>query len=137
MEVNHKIWKGLAKVLLDLCTFDAPVLPNNPDLSASELRSRLFAIAADQGFATLNPEFGRKTKEMIASSIAAELGETIDGVLSFLYADHKDMHLLTTVPDIESPVELLDRYNLVLCQSVLLQARSIRVVLNPNLNGFD
>ena len=42
LEVNHKIWKGLAKVLIDGSTFEPPVLAHHPDLSSSELRERVF-----------------------------------------------------------------------------------------------
>ncbi len=130
MEVKHKIWKGLAKVLLDQCTFDAPLLPNNSNVSPSDLRHQLFTLSATLGFATLNPSFGRQTNEMVVDSIAKDLGESVGDVLAFLYADHKDMHVLTLVPNITEPQQLLHRYNLVLCQSILLHAKSIKVVLS-------
>ena len=33
LEVNHKIWKGLAKVLIDDSTFEPPTLTEHPNLS--------------------------------------------------------------------------------------------------------
>ena len=58
---------------------------------------RVFIRSAEVGLATHNPNFGRQSKEMILDSIASELNESIESVLSFLYADHKDMHRLTRV----------------------------------------
>lgn len=130
LEVNHKMWKGLAKVLIDGSTFVPPILEHHPDLLPSELRERVFVRAAELGLATKNPSFGRQSKEMILASIANELKESVDNVLSFLYADHKDMHRLTELPQVKTAVDVLHRYNLVLCQSLLLYAKSIRVVLH-------
>ena len=68
---------------------------------------------------------------MILLSIAEELNESVDNVLLFLYADHKDMHLLKGVTEgVKTAVDVLHRYNLVLCQSLLLYAKGIRVVLH-------
>ena len=129
LEVNHKIWKGLAKVLIDDSTFEPPMLVEHPDLSPSELRERVFMRSAELGLATQHPNFGRQSKEMILKSIAEELNESVDKVLLFLYADHKDMHLLRELPKVKTAVDVLHRYNLVLCQSILLYAKGIRVVL--------
>ncbi len=138
LEVNHKIWKGLAKVLIDNSTFEPPILEHHPDLSPSELRERVFVRSAELGLATQNPSFGRQSKEMILESIASELNESVDNVLSFLYADHKDMHRLTKLPQAKTAVDVLHRYNLVLCQSLLLYAKSIRVVLHkPTSKWLD
>ena len=130
LEVNHKIWKGLAKVLIDDSTFEPPVLAEHPDLSPGELRERVFIRSAELGLATQRPNFGRQSKEMILNSIAIELNESVDDILLFLYADHKDMHLLTELPKVNTAIGVLHRYNLVLCQSLLLYAKSIRVVLH-------
>ena len=138
LEVNHKIWKGLAKVLIDDSTFEPPKLKDHPDLSPSELRERVFLRSAELGLATQRPNFGRQSKEMILQSIAEELNESVENVLLFLYADHKDMHLLTELPKVKTAVEVLHRYNLVLCQSLLLYAKSIRVVLHqPNSKWLE
>ena len=39
------------------------------------------------------------------------------------------MHLLTDLPKVKTAVDVLHRYNLVLCQSLLLYAKGIRVIL--------
>ena len=106
------------------------MLEHHPDLSPSELRERVFVRSAEFGLATQNPNFGRQSKEMILHSIATELNESVENVLAFLYADHKDMHRLTELPRVKTPVDVLHRYNLVLCQSLLLYAKSIRVTLH-------
>ena len=130
LEVNHKIWKGLAKVLIDNSTFEPPTLDQHPELSPRELRERVFIRSAESGLATQKPDFGRQSKEMILDSIADELSESVENVLAFLYADHKDMYRLTELPKVKTAVDVLHRYNLVLCQSLLLYAKSIRVVLH-------
>jgi predicted nuclease of restriction endonuclease-like RecB superfamily len=133
LEVKHKLWKGLAKVLLDQCTFEPPVLEGHEDLSAAELRQKVFQHSARLGYATQNPQFGRCTKEEILRDIANDLGSTVENVLAYLYADHKDMHILKTLPDIQTPEAMLQRYNLVLCQSILLHAKKLRIILfNPS-----
>ena len=38
------------------------------------------------------------TKEKILTDIANDLGTTVEQVLAYLYADHKDMHILQTLP---------------------------------------
>ena len=138
LEVKHKIWKGLAKVLMDNCTFEPPRLNNHPELSPAELRERVFVQSAELGFATQNANFGRSSKEMILQNIASELNEPVETVLDFLYADHKDMHHLVTLPNLTTPLDVLHRYNLVLCQSLLLYAKQIQVVLyNPSAKWLE
>jgi len=130
LEVKHKIWKGLAKILIDDSTFEPPILSNNPELSPAELREQVFVLSATRGLATQRADFGRQSKDMILSTIAESLNETVDDILSFLYADHKDMHRLIQLPKVATPVDVLYRYNLILCQSLLLYAESIHVVLH-------
>lgn len=138
LEVNHKIWKSLAKVLIDDSTFEPPTLVDHPDLSPRELRERVFLRSAELGLATQRPDFGRQSKEMILKLIAEELNESVENILLFLYADHKDMHLLTELPKVKTAVDALHRYNLVLCQSLLLYAKGIRVVLHhPNSKWLE
>lgn len=130
LEVKHKIWKGLAKILIDSSTFEAPTLDSHPDLAPAELRERVFVHAANVGLATQKPDFGRQSKEMILQAIADSLGESIENVVNFLYADHKDMQRLVELPAMKEPLDVLHRYNLILCQSLLLYAKSIHVVLH-------
>ena len=138
LEVKHKIWKGLAKILIDDSTFEPPILSNNPELSPAELREQVFVLSATKGLATQRADFGRQSKDMILSTIAESLNETVDDILSFLYADHKDMHRLVQFPKVATPVDVLYRYNLVLCQSLLLYAESIHVVLHsPTTKWLD
>lgn len=132
LEVNHKLWKGLSKVLLDQCTFEPPTLEGHAELSAAELRQKVFQHSAQLGYATQNPQFGRATKQQILAEIATELNSTVEQIIAYLYADHKDMHILRQLPDIDTPAAMLQRYNLVLCQSILLHAKRLRIVLqNP------
>ena len=130
LEVKHKIWKGLAKILIDDSTFEPPILSSNPELSPAELREQVFVLSATMGLATQRADFGRQSKDMILSTIAESLNETVDDILEFLYADHKDMHRLIQLPKVTTPIDILHRYNLVLCQSLLLYAKSIHIVLD-------
>ena len=133
LEVKHKLWKGLAKVLVEQCTFEAPSLDGHEGCSAADLRQRVFVRSAELGFATQNASFGRFTQHAILTEIANELNVAMDNLLAYLYADHKDMHILQHLPAIETPEQMLQRYNLVLCQSILLHAKKIKVTLfNPS-----
>ena len=129
LEVNHKLWKGLAKVMLDQCEFVAPVLEQCPDLTAMELRKKVFLKSSSYGLASLNSQFHRKSKDDILREIGDELGCEGHEIEAFLYADHKEMHLLEEIPKIQTATELIQRYNLVAYQSLLLYASSMRIKL--------
>ena len=45
LDVEHKIFKGLAKVLLDRAEFTEPVLPVEKPPSAVEVRAEVFSLA--------------------------------------------------------------------------------------------
>lgn len=135
---RHKLHKGLAKVLLDQCTFacHSPIPPE-------ALRQRVFLAAAARGPRLLRPSpAGGVTAAEILHEIAAELPLLEDGqpwsaeaLALALYADHKDEQQLTDYQPPADAAALLRRYNLSLAQSCLLRARSMRVRLEAPAPG--
>lgn len=121
---DHKILRGLAKVLLDNATFelDAPIPP-------VDLREKVFKRAAERGPLALgaNP-FGRATADEVLEELAAELEVTPEVIRRTLYADRKQ-ELRANAAKILEPDALVHRYNVALVQSVLLKATSLTVRL--------
>lgn len=124
---DHKLVKGLVKVLTDKSEFDvsAPIPP-------AEIRAKVFRHATARGpLSPLAIEGGRPTAAQIYAEVAAELGVDPSALEGALYADHADQQVLTTVA-VPSARWLLDRYNVALVQSVLLKASELRVrLVNP------
>jgi predicted nuclease of restriction endonuclease-like RecB superfamily len=50
LDVEHKIFKGLAKVLLDRADFAEPVLPVDDPPKASQVRADVFSLSTQKGF---------------------------------------------------------------------------------------
>lgn len=112
--------RGLAKLLLDRCTFvtDSKIEP-------STLREAVFAHAASlyQGTSALHLPRGD-----VIRSVCAELDlpeETFEGQL---YADLKSEQVLEKFKG-RTPGWLLDRYNVALAQAVLLRATHLDVTI--------
>jgi hypothetical protein len=121
---DHKVVKGLAKVLLDSTTFelDAPIPP-------AELREKVFRRGAERAPLALGPNpFGRPTADAVLDELAEELGIDADTIRRTLYADRKS-ELRVTAGRITEPEALIARYNVALVQSVLLKATSLTVRL--------
>lgn len=122
--VDHKLTRGLAKVLYDRAEFDvgAPLPP-------AEVRERVFRLAQALGPLALDPiEGGRPTAEGVWAALGAELGMEPAALAACLYGDHEDEQVLTAV-DVPSGEWLLHRYNVALVQAVLLKATELRVKL--------
>ncbi len=122
--VDHKLTKGLVKVLTDKCAFDvaAPLPP-------AEIRAAVFKAAARLGpLSSVEMEGGRPTVADIYRVVGEALGLDPAALEGALYADHADQQVLTEV-DIPSARWLLDRYNVALVQSVLLKCSELRVTL--------
>jgi len=124
-----RLVRGLAKVCADACTFavDSPVPP-------AELRAAAFARAAAVGPLALHDgdAAGRPTAAAVLLEAAAGLGwagAAPEEAARALYADRKDALVLAAAALPESPRALVHRYNLVLAQSVLLRALSLRLTV--------
>ena len=136
-EADHKLVRGMTKLLLDRCTFEThcPVAP-------ADLRMQAFQRAAEVGpLARKAGPAERPTAASVLRSIVAESdsaagsagdGETAGDVdpRSWLYADLKGEQVLTDRTGPSTPRELLDRYNVALVQAVLLKAESMTLHLD-------
>lgn len=121
---DHKLTKGLVKVMSDRSTFDVSS-PIPPD----EIRAKVFRAASRRGpLSALAVEGGRPTVADIYREVAAELGVDPAALEGALYADHADQQVLVSV-DVPDARWLLDRYNVALVQSALLKASELRVTL--------
>lgn len=107
------VGRGLSKVLTDACDFADPA-------GAAELRERAFA-ASFAGLA--HPP---AAPEAHAAAVAATLGLDPAELPVALYADLPDRAVLREVPEWTAD-GLLGRYNLALCQGLLLGADELRV----------
>lgn len=124
LETDIKLTRGMAKVLQDRAEF-ATQSPLEPAL----LRARLFGAAARGGpLAREAGPAGRRTAADVIAALADELGCTPAEISRALYADLKEEQTLTGV-QLPEPVELLQRYNMALAQSVLLKASTLNIGL--------
>ncbi|MFK7930340.1 MAG: DUF790 family protein [Myxococcota bacterium] len=122
---DHKVVKGLAKVLLDRSKFEV-ISPLPP----VELRSRVFRAAREAGPLALDAGLlERSTADDVLSTVAAELGVTAQVIADALYSDLRDEERLVAceVPD---PEWLLHRYNVALVQALLLRSSQVRLKLH-------
>ena len=131
-EVDHKLVRGLAKVAMDLCDFEQCTLPSG--LTPKQLRAEVFQHAA--ALAPIKVPWGsqlgnRPTREDVLTQVAEVHGLSPQQVLENLYGDRKEMQIQQSAPSVDSPLELLERYNHVLCQSLLLHASALEVVVSP------
>jgi len=123
-DVDHKITKGLAKLLLDKGEFETES-PTNP----AELRWAVFCEAAKMGpLARAAGPSGRATAVDVYNLVAKDLGSTPEEVERGLYADLKDEQVLQGIP-LPSPETLLTRYNTALVQAILLKASKMTITL--------
>lgn len=107
--------RGLHKLIQDGCRFSDPP-------GAELLRQRAFRASAA---ALARPA---EHVEQHRAALAQDLGLSTAALAEQLYADLPDQARLDQAPA-WSVEELLGRYNLALCQGLLLQARSLRVML--------
>lgn len=134
----HKLLKGLSKVLLDKCEFEA-----DSPLPPAELRERVFKRAAETGpLAWSAGPLGQRTATEVWTELAEELsggsvGEegsaepprrwTTEELQDALYADLPDQQKLTRRTGPKTPEALLHRYNVALVQALLLHASTVTV----------
>lgn len=121
---EYLLQRGLAKLLLDRCEFAAN-LPK--DLEASDVRRMVFEHAAGQWLAA-----GPRgiDADAVRAEIAVRLGVAGAELPRLLYADLKEEQVIVKFAPL-SPRELIERYDLALCQAVLLRATRLEVALPP------
>ncbi len=122
--VDHKLTRGLAKIISDRSNFDvsAPVPP-------ADIRNAVFRHAARVGpLAVVAVEGARPTRDQVWDAVAAELGADVSALRGALYADHEDQQVLLDV-EVPDRAWLLHRYNVALVQSALLKCALLEVRL--------
>ena len=124
MDVDHKITKGLAKLLMDKGDFET-----QSPLEPQALRWHVFCEAAKRGpIALTQNASGHPIAADILAAVGRELGTDAAAVARGLYADLKQEQTLSAMP-LPKPEALLHRYNTALIQAVLLKASSLTVDL--------
>ena len=116
---DHKIWRGMAKLLGDRSEFvtEAPIPPG-------ELRDRLFR--------TTGRAPSRQAAQAAYAALAQELDSTPGALRRLLFADRKEEQQITSV-DVPDAGWLVHRYNTALVQSCLIKASHVTVqVKNPS-----
>ena len=122
VDVDHKITKGFAKLLLDRAEFET-CAPTEP----AELRWAVFCEAAKLGPLARNPgPSNRNTADDVYRVVAQDLGVPKEDVRRGLYADLKDEQRLQAIP-LPSPETVLLRYNTALVQATLLKASQMTI----------
>lgn len=120
-ETDIKLVRGLAKVMFDRCTLDAPAL-----VDAVAFRREAFTRAAAIGPVTP----GAPALQVLREAAQALGVEAEDAVLpALLYSDLPEAALLQGFDGPETAEALLDRYNVVLAQSLLLRATHLQVII--------
>jgi predicted nuclease of restriction endonuclease-like RecB superfamily len=127
-ETDYRIKRGLAHLLLNLCSFEvrAPIDP-------AELRLRAFALAATRSPGDASTAAVRLE---LANALSGELGREV-GVAELergLYADLKEQQILDAF-EAPTPEALLHRYNLSQAQGVLYRASEIVLTAYRNDPG--
>lgn len=110
-----KLAKGLNKLISDRCEFS-----HGGDYDHRAFRAELFAESAKL------LKTPHKFSEY-AAAIESTFAEHTDR-LGDIYGDHPECELLTEMKPI-TPEQLLDRYNVALVQSLLIQCRSVEITL--------
>lgn len=121
---DHKLVRGLAKVLSDRAEFEvrSPMPP-------AELRAIVFRTARQAGPLALEAgPLGRPVAADVLAAVGEALGLDADTVAEALYADRREEERIVTcaVPD---ATWLLHRYNVALVQAVLLRASALELRL--------
>ena len=130
IEVDHKLIKGLGKVAMNSCVFEIPALDVDEDVDAKTVRRIVFERAAIRGPVALEKTVsGRISARDVMAEIAEEMSCEPEQLWSFLYADRREMHTVEQPPKFSSAIELIRKYNLVLCQSLFLYAASMKITL--------
>lgn len=121
---EYLLQRGFAKLLFDRCEFAGSL---SDDLDAPELRRRVFSAAAESWLAA-GPH--GIDADALRAELAPRFGVDAEALRRLLYADLKEEQVIVRFDDL-SPRELIERYDLALCQAVLLRATRLEVKLPP------
>ena len=119
--VDHKLTKGLSKLLSDNSDFGA-----EPPVPPAEIRRRLFeAVGGIPSRASAREAY---------VSVGAELGLEVSELHRMLYADRKEEQQITDCR-VKDSEWLLHRYNVALVQALLLRCELLEVHLDHPSSG--
>jgi predicted nuclease of restriction endonuclease-like RecB superfamily len=122
---DHKIWRGMAKLLFDRSEFEVES-PMDP----IELRKIVFERARQMGpLAFEAGPFARPVAADVFAAVAADHDLTPEQVRLGLYADLKQSQRIVSCK-VDSPEGLADRYNVALVQALLCRASDVTVSLH-------
>ncbi len=124
VRVDYAIIRGLAKVLSDGATF-----ANEPPVDPVELRTALFALAAERGPVAQQPDLLHPTRRAdVVAEVAARFGISTATVEQSLYADLLEEQILLDCSE-WTPDDLIARYNLELARGLLYWASELRLTV--------
>jgi uncharacterized protein len=123
--LDYPVLRGLAKVLSDSATF-----ANEPAIDPAELRTALFARAAERGPIVAHADLLHPPiRETILSEVAESFGRTPAEVEHTIYADLPEEQLLVELGPKWTAQELVGRYNLELARGLLYWASEMRLTV--------
>ena len=115
---DHKVIKGLARVIEDTCEFST-----ESEVPPGELRAKLFAMVA------ANPT--RAAARAAYSEAAVSYGLSVEQVKEALYSDRKQEQRVISIGVPEGGSDwIINRYNVSLVQSLLLRCEELTVELD-------
>ncbi|MEC7985194.1 MAG: DUF790 family protein [Myxococcota bacterium] len=130
LEVDHKVFKGFAKVLFDRSRFSIPTLPLEDPPTASQIREEVFTLAAQEGpYSPHGILQSRSSVQEVWELVARKYGCEVEALQHYLYSDLRDMHRLQDISSFNSSQALIQRYNIALCQAILLRATELNIEL--------
>lgn len=124
VETDHKLFRGLFKVLMDRAEVDTVAV-----MEPAQARALVFTHAAARGPLARRPGTGLPVADELLAEVAAAQGLEAEALRRALYADLKDEQRLSSWKELDAP-GLLHRYNVALVQAVLLRATWLRISLN-------
>ena len=122
---DHKIWRGMAKLLFDRSEFEveSPMAPTDLRMLVFDKARELGPLALERG------PLHRAVADDVFAAVAAPLDLTPEQVRAGLYADLKDAQRITSCR-VDNPEWLTHRYNVALVQALLLKAADVTVALH-------
>jgi uncharacterized protein len=118
------IYAGLAKLLEDRSEFEVQA-----DLPPDQVRESAFQTATKKRQLLLEEVGKTFSREEILQDVAKQLDTTTEKVEASLFADLKSAQRLTEFRD-TTPERLLERYNVALCQGILLRSTGVEIVIH-------
>ena len=128
---DYKIYRGMAKLLMDQCTF-VPQWEGN----YAHMRQKVFERVQEAYPIVLEPDLlHQTTKHDVLREMSEELDETPEQLEGLLYGDLSENQILESLEGDMSSQELLRRYNLALAQGILYRAVRMRIWIRKDFRA--